>query len=111
MRAISLRRSSRNDEEYCRSLDIGVTFSRWNQNRDIGIDIVQLPPENVDEVSDQEEINEDDIDDTLPQDIPENVELHSNINKTTTETEHCVVGAAASVHDELETVFDDEIHE
>ncbi|KAG8327806.1 hypothetical protein J6590_009608 [Homalodisca vitripennis] len=78
---------------------------------DCDVDIVQLPPENVDEVSDQEEINEDDIDDTLPQNIPGNVELHCNINKTTTETEHCVVGAAASVHDELETVFDDEIHE
>ncbi|KAG8251189.1 hypothetical protein J6590_082954 [Homalodisca vitripennis] len=81
------------DPEFIESID-----------NDCDVDIVQLPPENVDEVSDQEEINEDD---TLPQDIPGNVELHFNINKTIhennmTEDETCV--DTPSVHSDSKTV-------
>ncbi|KAG8304108.1 hypothetical protein J6590_102349 [Homalodisca vitripennis] len=40
------------------------------------IDIVQLPPDTVDDVSDLEEIDYSILDDTLPTDVPGKVELH-----------------------------------
>lgn len=43
---------------------------------DDNIDIIQLPPEKVDEVSDQEEIYEKILEDSLPRDVTGKVELH-----------------------------------
>lgn len=43
---------------------------------DNNIDIVQLPPDNVDQVSDHEEIDEDLLEDTIPCDVPGKLELH-----------------------------------
>ncbi|KAF6215702.1 hypothetical protein GE061_000033 [Apolygus lucorum] len=44
------------------------------------IDIVKLPPDNVDVVSDYEEIDEEDLDeDCLPKDVPGLIEVHTNI--------------------------------
>lgn len=42
------------------------------------IDIVALPPENVDVVSDVEDIDENVLEDTQPKDVPGNVEIHSS---------------------------------
>lgn len=47
------------------------------------IDIVQLPPDKVDEVSDQEDIDDNILDDTIPHDVPGLIELHCNLLETT----------------------------
>ncbi|KAF6198071.1 hypothetical protein GE061_007817 [Apolygus lucorum] len=44
------------------------------------IDIVQLPPQTVDVVSDNEEVDEDDLlDDSPPKDVPGTLEIHTNV--------------------------------
>ena len=38
--------------------------------------VVQLPPDTVDEVSDLEDVDENDLDDCLPKDIPGKLDIH-----------------------------------
>lgn len=45
---------------------------------DNNIEIVQLPPDRVDQVSDNEDIDDNVMDDMLPRDVPGKVELHCN---------------------------------
>lgn len=78
---------------------------------DCDIDIVQLPPDNVDEVSDLEEINEDDLEDTAPRDVPGNIELHCNITETTSEDDNDVVDTAELVDKESKIVSEDNVDE
>lgn len=45
---------------------------------DAEIDIVALPPDNVDVISDAEDIDEDVLEDTYPKDVPGRLEVHSS---------------------------------
>ena len=51
------------------------------------IDIVELPPESVDIVSDEEEIDEDDLGEQHPIEIAGSVEVHNSVSGTATATE------------------------
>lgn len=44
-----------------------------------GIDIVELPPEKVDVVSDEEDFDENELEDTIPRDVPGTLEIQSNL--------------------------------
>lgn len=58
-------------------INADVFFSSDNEDDVSGpIDIVEIPPDRVDEVSDNEEIDEDIIDDEEPADVPGLVEIH-----------------------------------
>lgn len=51
----------------------------WSDDDDDSpVDIVELPPENVDNVSDVEDIDDDILEDTLPNDVPGRLEIHSS---------------------------------
>ncbi|CAG9835712.1 unnamed protein product [Diabrotica balteata] len=48
-----------------------------DDDEDNGIYIVELPPDNVDDVSDVEEIDKDILEDTCPKDFPGKLKIHS----------------------------------
>lgn len=54
------------------------------------IDIVELPPDNIDGFSDEEEIDENVLEDTQPKEVARRLEIHSNAlpeSSTSTESE------------------------
>ncbi|XP_017795699.1 PREDICTED: piggyBac transposable element-derived protein 3-like [Habropoda laboriosa] len=95
-----------NDPNFFESDDDGAT-----------VDIVELPPDKVDIVSDIEDTDENTLEDSCPKDVPGRLEVHSsalNIASTSTDPNNNNITRTQSLEvkapvEVFETVFDEEI--
>jgi len=67
---------------------------------DAVVDIVELPPDNVDVVSDLEDFDEDVLEDTRPRDVPGRVEVHSCAIPIASTSSGCHTASTSTQSDE-----------